>query len=380
MVSEHKKPFNPAADYEIDLIPIAKTLWLGKRTIIKWTLIGGIAGLIIALTTPKEFVATSILVPSGYEGVAKLSAMSGLGGLAAMAGINLNTSGGTDLSPIVYPKIVTSVPFHLELMNTPLNFKEIGKPVTLQEYYSDYQKPNLFLKYTVGLPGIIISALKGEEKEAIRNIEGQGPIELSAVQQNIHAILMGSLSLEVDPKEGVLILTSVMPEALPAAQLGERAQQLLQKYITEFKIKKSKANLNFIQQRFDETALKYEALQQRLATFRDRNKNVSLATVRTEEERLTSQYNLTYNVYNELAKQLEQAKIQVKQDTPVFTIIEPVSVPTKKSKPNRPFILIICLLLGSLTGTLFVFGSSVSGTIRQRWKEGEQENQIQQIQ
>ena len=369
MIAENKKTFNPNADYEIDLIPIAKKFWFGRRTIAKWTIIGGILGLIIALSSSKEFVATSILVPSGYEGVAKLSAMSGLGGLAAMAGINLNTSLGTDLSPIVYPKIVTSIPFHLELMDTPLSFKEIGKPVTLMEYYSDYQKPNLLLKYTLGLPGLLINALKGEEKEIIKSTEAQGPIELTATQQVVHGMLMGAVSLEVDPKEGVLILTSKMPEALPAAQLGERAQQLLQKYIVEFKVKKSKANLNFIQQRFDETTLKFEAMQQRLATFRDRNKNVSLATVRTEEERLTSQYNLTYNVYNELAKQLEQAKIQVKQDTPVFTIIEPVSVPLRKTKPNRPLILIIWLVVGTIIGTTFVFGKRFKSEAILRWNE-----------
>ena len=373
MIAENKKPFNPNADYEIDLIPIAKKFWFGRRTIAKWTMIGGILGLIIALSSSKEFVATSILVPSGYEGASKLSAMSGLGGLAAMAGINLNTSLGTDLSPIVYPKIVTSVPFHLELMNTPMNFKEIGKPVTLLEYFSDYQKPNLFLKYTIGLPGTIISAImsaiKGEEKETSLKSDVQGPIELTSNQQNVHGILMGAVSLEVDPKEGVLILTAKMPEALASAQLGERAQQLLQKYITEFKVKKSKANLNFIQQRYDETALKYETAQQRLAAFRDRNKNVSLAIVRTEEERMTSQYNLTYNVFMELAKQLEQAKIQVKQDTPVFTIIEPVSVPLKKTKPNRPLILIIWLVVGTIIGTTFVFGKRFKSEVKKRWTE-----------
>lgn len=79
-----------------------------------------------------------------------------------------------------------------------------------------------------------------------------------------------------------------MPEALAAAQLGQRAQELLQEYIIEFRIKKAKANLDFIQQRFDETAQRFKTTQQLLASFRDRNKNVSLATAKTEEERLTS--------------------------------------------------------------------------------------------
>ena len=160
-----------------------------------------------------------------------------------------------------------------------------------------------------------------------------------------------------------------MPEALASAQLGQRAQELLQQYITEFKIKKAKANLDFIQQRYDETTRKFEAAQEKLATFRDRNRNVSLAIAKTEEERLNSQYNLIYSIYSELAKQLEQAKIQVKQDTPVFTIIEPISVPTKRSKPNRPMILFIWLFLGGVIGTGIVFGKDFIEPLKKKWKE-----------
>ena len=90
---------------------------------------------------------------------------------------------------------------------------------------------------------------------------------------------------------------------------------------------------------------------------------------RSEEERLTSQYNLIYGVYSELSKQLEQSKIQVKQETPVFTIIEPISVPTKKSKPNRPLILIMGISLGGLIGTVMIFGKDFMKDIRTKWNE-----------
>ena len=254
-------------------------------------------------------------------------------------------------------------------MKTPLNFKEISKPVTFFEYYTEIRKPNLFIKYTLGLPGVIIKAIKGEEKDKISIENGDQPLELTSKQRDVHLIMENLIALDADPKEGILTLTTKMPEALAAAQLGQRAQQLLQQYITEFKVKKAKANLEFIQQRLDETAKKFEAFQQRLASFRDRNKNVSLATAKTEEERLTSQYNLIYGVYSELSKQLESAKIQVKQDTPVFTIIEPVSVPTKKSKPNRPMILIFWVLIGGILGIGIVFGKQFAGAVSKKWKE-----------
>jgi hypothetical protein len=360
-------------DDEIDLLALAKTLWSGRRTVIKTTLICGVIGLIVALTSPKEFVATTIMVPSSSDGASKLG---GLGGLAAMAGINLNTTTGSDLSPTVYPQIVASLPYQLELMKTPLNFSDRKEPVTFYDYYSEPQKKNPFIKYTLGLPGVIlglpgtiVKAIKGKETDKTASSDVNEPLELTVKQRDVRTILMDLISLNVNSKEATITLNATMPEAKTAAQLGQRAQELLQQYIIEFKIKKAKANLDFIQQRFDETTKKFEAAQEKLASFRDRNKSVTLATARTEEERLTSQYNLIYSIYSELSKQLEQAKIQVKQDTPVFTIIEPVSVPTKRSKPNRPMILFIWLFLGGVVGTGIVFGKGFIELLKKKWKE-----------
>lgn len=372
MSAENIKPAPPVADDEIDLIALAKTSWSGRRTIIRSILICGILGFFIAIFSSKEFVATTIMVPSESDATSKLGS---LGGLAAMAGINIGAASGSDLSPTIYPQIVSSLPFQLELMKTPLNFSGLSQPVTFFDYYTKIQKPNFFLKYTIGLPGVIlglpgtiISAIKGEQPEKLIGEENK-PFELSDKQRDVRLILSNLISLETNVKDGILTLTAKMPEARAAAQLGQRAQELLQQYITEFKIKKAKANLDFIQQRYDETSKKFETAQLQLASFSDRNKNVSLATAKTEEQRLTSQYNLIYSLYSELAKQLEQAKIQVKQDTPVFTIIEPISVPTKKSKPNRPMILFIWLFLGGVLGTGIVFGKGYLNTIKKQWNE-----------
>ena len=370
MLSENTKPTPPVADDEIDLIALAKMFWAGRGIMFKSILICGILGFLIAIFSAKEFVATTIMVPSGNDGASKVGGLAGLGGLAAMAGINLNTSSsGSDLSPTIYPQIIASVPFQLELMNTPLTFSGINEPVTLFDYYTKIQMPNLLMKFTIGLPGVILTAIKGEVPTNAVIGDEKKPFELTGKQQHVREILSGLVSLDVNAKDGFLTLSAAMPDAHAAAELGQHAQKLLQQYITESRIKKAKANLDFIQQRYDETALKYDAAQQKLASFRDRNKNVSLATSKTEEERLASQFNLIYSIFSELAKQLEQAKIQVKQDTPVFTIIEPVTVPMKKSKPNRPMILMIWLFLGGVVGTGIVFGREYTRSIKKQWDE-----------
>jgi uncharacterized protein involved in exopolysaccharide biosynthesis len=364
------KPQPHIEDDEIDLIALAKTFWKGRPILIKSIILFGIIGFIVAISSPKEYIAKTVMVPQVSDGQSRLG---GLGGLAAMAGINISAgSNGSELSPTIYPQIVASIPFQMELMNTPLDFEGYSQPITFFDFYTKESKPTFpgyLMKYTIGLPGLILGAIKGEVHEKVVSSDKRNPLELTDKQQGVRQTLSGMVNLEANQKDGTLTLTSKMSEARAAAQLTQRAQELLQQYIIEFKIKKAQTNLNFIQQRFDETAQKFETAQQKLASFSDRNKNVSLATAKTDEERLTRQYNLIFTVYTELAKQLETAKIQVKQDTPVFTVIEPVVIPKTRSKPNRPMILFIWIFLGGVVGTGIIFGRQYLATIKARWRE-----------
>ena len=142
-----------------------------------------------------------------------------------------------------------------------------------------------------------------------------------------------------------------MPEPIIAAELVRKSQELLQKYITEFKIEKVTSNLKFVERSYDESKKNFESKQAELARFRDSNKNLSSALAKTHEEKLTSEYNLLLGIYTELAKQREQAKIAVTENTPIFTVIEPVFVPIEKSKPSRISILAFFLFFGLITST-----------------------------
>ncbi len=136
---------------------------------------------------------------------------------------------------------------------------------------------------------------------------------------------------------------------------------------TEFKIKKANAQLIFIEGRCAEKRKDFERAQANLAAFRDRNKSVTSAVARTEEERLQSDYQLAFEVYSQLAQQLEQAQIKVKEDTPVFSIVKPVTVPIEKSKPNRPLILIIWTFLGVVFAIGWIFGKQFFLTVKNKW-------------
>jgi uncharacterized protein involved in exopolysaccharide biosynthesis len=119
-------------------------------------------------------------------------------------------------------------------------------------------------------------------------------------------------------------------------------------------VQKVQADLDFIEERYVELKTDFEDKQEVLAAFQDSHRNLSSALARTQESRLQNEYTLAFSIYSELARQREQARIKVKEDTPVFTIVEPVTVPIEKAAPKRVMIMVMSLFLGIFAGAGWV--------------------------
>ena len=152
-----------------------------------------------------------------------------------------------------------------------------------------------------------------------------------------------------------------------------KAQQLLQEEITRFKVEKSKSELDYIQARYDEVKKEAESYQERLAILTDRSQNMASQRDRIERERVQAKYNVASSIYNEMAKQLEQAKMKVKKDTPVFTIIQPVKVPNR-SINSRVMTLIIWTIFGGALGCGVVLGKQYLPIIKEMFASSGESN------
>ncbi len=339
---------------EVDFLTLLKIIWVGRKKVFKTTMIFIIIGLIIAVFSQKEYTSSTTFLPQTKE-TSKLG--SNLGGLAAMAGINLGGLGSdSGISPMLYPKIVNSISFQLELLQTPLSIKGQNTHVTYSEYYTNIYRPGFlsYLKeYTLGLPKTIVKALRPLNEED-KVVESE-ILRITNQQHELIKQLREQISINVNDKDGYISLALTMPEALASAELTEQAQQLLQQYIIKLKILKSSEQLLFIQESYIEKEKEFKEIQGNLARFTDRNQNVTTAFAKTKLQTLKTEYDLSYGVYSELAKQLETQKIQVKEDTPVFTILEPVTIPIEKSSPKRFLILFVWTFFGVIIGVGLLF-------------------------
>lgn len=356
----------------IDIMALVKQLWEGRKTVIICTCIFIALGFAAALTMRRTYTVSTVMVPQ----VGSRSSSS-LSSLASLAGFDLSSmSSSTELSPLIYPQIVNSVPFRRELMHTPLHYTKADTAVSMYAYARDYEKPgpmSIVLKYTIGLPGVIIQAIRGEKSDSIRTAayttdsDEDKPLLLTNAEVKILKAVAQSVSLSVDKKEGYVTLTVIGSEPLQAAELAMKAQQLLQDEITRFRVEKSQSELDYIQARYNEVKMEVESYQEQLAKIADRSKQLTSAKDRIEQERLNSKYTIANSLYSELSKQLEQIKLQVKKDTPVFTIIQPVTVPSQPSN-SRSKTLVVWTFLGFVLGCGIVLGRGYLPKLKEQFK------------
>jgi uncharacterized protein involved in exopolysaccharide biosynthesis len=352
-------------DDEIDLIEVAKTIWAGRKLILKVTGVFLIVGLIIAFGSKVEYEASCKLMPETQEGMK--SNLGGLGSLAGLAGINLDMGGTGALTPDLYPQIAQSVPFIMKVWNEPIQFEKQDTTVSSYLFFKEIDKSSfisLAMKYTIGLPFQIKAWLTSTDDESKRDQNSGQIIRLNKEDTELLEKYRDRISVNVDTKTGILTLSTEMPDANAAAELAQLSIDLLTQYVTDYKVSKAQENYDFVQERFNEAKIDFENSQEALAGFNDRNRNVVTAMAQAESQRLQNEYNLAFEVYKGLATQLEQAKIKVKEETPVFTVLEPVKVPVEKTSPKRILILASSLFIGSIIGIIIIFLSQAISRFR----------------
>ncbi len=325
---------------EIDLIGLVVQLWRKKWLVAAVTAAFVVVGVTVALLSPTKYTARCVMV--AQTGSAS-TANSRMTGLAAMAGINLNTTQSVDiLSPVLYPRILASVPVQKELMQTPLNIVGHAGPVRFIDYY--------------------YSESPADGAAAVPQYDG---IEtLTARERACRKTLYESIGISLDTKTSEITLSATMPDALAAAQLARAAETTLQRHIIDMRVQKVRETLDFVEKRCEEARHEFEAAQSALAAYRDSNRNMVSQSAMMRGEQLQNDLDLALSIYSDLASQREQARIRLKEDTPVFTIIEPVTIPGSPSAPNRVKIIAIFFILGLVAGCATVFGLSAIAKLR----------------
>lgn len=358
-MSETSLKINSPSSEEIDLIEILHKVWDGRKTIFKWMGIFFLVGLLIVIASPKEYKSeVKLLVETG-------SGSSGMSGLlqqfGGLAGLSLGTGAGEDaLTPELYPDIIKSTPFLLEIMEQKVTESKFDSTLKVSEYIQRHIRPgvgSLVMEYTFGLPGKIMGWFK-KKPETLPVVENKKqesrPLKLNPMQSAVAGELAKRIKAQAGEASSTLNISVELQDPMVAAQLVDSVVTSLTSYIVDYRTQKAKTDLVFVEERHKEAEEKYRIAQRNLAGYKDRNKNVILASALTSEQNLQAEFNLAFNVYNTLSQQLEQAKMKVQEKTPVFKVVEPAKVALGKSKPRKNIIMFSTIFIGFLFGTTLI--------------------------
>ena len=341
-----------SSEDEIDLIELLKKVYLEKKFILKVSVLVGLFGIVYALFQPNEFTSTTTFIPQLSSGVK--TGGSSLSGLASLAGINLGgMESSSEFPPSLYPQVVNGIPFKIDLLSSTINLN--GGEILVKDYFSNQGGSSLNIlgtikKYTIGLPSLILGSFNSQDVALSKS-------EIYTVTQEdeeLFKTVSSALSLSINEKEGFITISFTDNDKNIAAQITQIAQTLLQKKIIEFKNQSSKEMLDFATKQYDEKQASYEKLQDKRAIFVDKNINISSSLFQNKLSRIESEVNISASIVQQLASQVEQAKLQVNKDTPVFTTIQPVTIPFERSAPKRSQIVIVFGFLGIVVSVGYV--------------------------
>lgn len=347
-------------DDAIDLRELFYTIRDNRSLIYRVTGAFLILGLLIALLNPVEFESEALLMPEMKESESGAgSLLENYGGLLGLSGLgpaDLSDSG--TLSPEVYPKIVGSLTFQSELLQDSLYFSDIDTTLSLYSYFQNWYSPSFFElleEYTVKLP----QKFRNPKSLSDRLAELFDREELERVSEEELEIikdLRERIFIELDTETGVMEVTATLPDAAAAAQLNKKSINLLTDYLKNYRTQKAKEDLEFAEEQYEAGRQRFKEAQADLAEFLDQNVNLSTAKARAQEQLLQAEFDLAYEIYNNVAQKRIEARMKVQEQTPVFKVLQAVNVPLESSGLHPILIIVFWVIIG-LFVSLFIIAS-----------------------
>ncbi len=335
-----------------DFVDLIRMLWRNRRRIIMNCFWGGILSIIVAYSIPKEFTSRAIIAP-------EISAMGGisdgLGALASLAGINMNAEEEA-IYPQMYPQIVSTTPFLCDLASIQVECKYRKDSITtsLYNYLSAYQKEPWWTKILSAPFKLIKSEEDLLEEGAVLNSK-----RLTKDQQKIIQSIDDRISVDLDKLTSAIYVNVKMQDATIASLVVDAVTDNLQKYVTDYRTAKARKDMENTQLMYEEAKDNYYNAQHAYAEYCDQHMGVTKLQYLMEQDRLSDEKDIAYNLYNQLAQQLDVCRTKLLEKTPVVVLLQPSTVPYKATSPKK-------MMIGLLFVFLAFFGTSAWLIIKDR--------------
>lgn len=352
-------------DESLDLMKYIKQLWPLRKKLIKIGFVIFILSVVIVSFIPKQYTVGVTLAPeAGQNGEGMLSSVASMLGVG---GFNVGEDADA-LTAQLYPNIVASTPFLVEMLDVRVRTANGKIDTTLEAY--------LISQFTIidklkGVPYRVKKSVTNMFKDpVVLNQEGGESRFLTEEKNGLVSILRNSFEVAVDKKTSVSNIIVTFNDQMVAAMVADSLVAKLQEKITEYRLAKAVDDCKYWEEIYVKSKEDYFKKQQEYARYVDANRNLILQSVKIEEERLENEALLAYQIYSNVATQLQMARAKVQEAKPAFAVVQPAVFPYEASGTSKTTLVLIFTFLGmSVVIAWYLFGKEYWAICKGKCKE-----------
>jgi uncharacterized protein involved in exopolysaccharide biosynthesis len=317
-------------------------LFFFRKHILSLAIIGflcGIMGYFVSYLFAITYEAQMTLLPE-YG-----SSRRGSSSLALLTG-GISSDGAEKLIPDLYPTILQSSLFAGYLLKQPVTDQTNKQYNSLEQFLEQSIKPGLF-------SGLLNSSNNTDVKPQIK-LSDPDIHSLSATEYTNIRNVLKLINSSIDQKIGIITISAHTQDPVVSSILVEASKNYLINYVEEYRTAKAQQQADLLKEQSAVSKARLRKAEFALQAYRDRNRNAYTNVARIEEQTLQSEYVLAESLNSDLTRRYEQALLKVKEEKPVFKVLEPVNIPLAKSAPKRVRFFLISAFLGGFAALGFI--------------------------
>ena len=352
-------------DESLDLMKYIKQLWPIRKKLLKGGCIIFILSIVIVSFIPKQYTVGVTLAPeAGQNGEGLLSSVASMLGVG---GFNVGEDADA-LTAQLYPNIVASTPFLVEMLDVRVRTANGKMDTTLEAYLISQFS---FIDKIKSIPYKVKKSITNMFKDPIiLSEDGTESSYLTEEKSGLVSILRNCFEVAVDKKTSVSNIIVTFNDQMVTAMVADSLVAKLQAKITEYRLAKAVDDCEYWEDIYVKSKDDYFKKQEEYARYVDANRNLILQSVIAEQERLQNEALLAYQIYSNVATQLQMARAKVQEAKPAFAVVQPAVFPYEASGTSKTTLALIFTFLGMVALIAwYLFGKEYWNICKDKCKE-----------
>lgn len=360
---QYNKGYEDYDDEPIDWAKYIKTAIQNWRKIAIATACFAVLSVVVALVQKREYTVSVTLAPE-VQGGAKGS--GSLGNIASMFGVNLGSmsSSADALNITMFPEIAKCTPFLTQLFDVELTpMPQLPKdqvearrvlegPLPSVKLFDYITRRNEEKGFVTKLKESIFGAPEEDPDYLKYDLS-----RLTSEQSRVLQAMQKMINVTVDKKTTITTVEVTMNDPLMCAQLADTVCRRLREYVYDYRTQKERKNFEYYSALCDSTYQTMVEAQAAYAENMDNNRSVILQKVSVRSQRLEQEADIASQVYQQMVQQRELSRAQLQEVKPVFTVVEPATMPQRPNNSRANTCIAITFIGFLLSCAWYVVGA-----------------------